>query len=61
MDSARYRDHGWDSFWHVSIVIALEEAYSIRIDDEAIEKYATMRAIHQFYEQILQGGDRSDG
>lgn len=61
IDSARYRDHGWDSLGHVTIVIALEDAYGIGIDDETIEKYATMKAIHQLYEQLLRGGDRSDG
>ena len=61
IDSARYRDHGWDSLGHLRIVIALEEAYGISIDDEAIEKYATMRAIQQLYEQIIRGGDCSDG
>jgi citrate synthase len=61
IDSARYRDHRWDSLGHLKIVIALEEAYDIRIDDETIEAYATMRAIQQVYEQLRRGGDRSDG
>ncbi|MCI0393099.1 MAG: acyl carrier protein [Acidobacteria bacterium] len=60
-DSAMYRDHGWDSFGQVNVITALEDAYGIRIDDEAIEKYVTMRAIQQLYEQILRGGDRSGG
>lgn len=58
-DSAMYRDHGWDSLGHVSLLTTLEEAYGICIDDETIEKYATMRAIQQLYEQILRGGTRS--
>ncbi len=61
MDSAIYKDHGWDSFGHVSVIMELENAYGISIDDEVIEKYVTMRAIQQLYEQILQGGDLSDG
>lgn len=52
MDSAMYRDHGWDSFGHVKVIVALESAYGIKIDDEAIERYATMRAIHQLYQEI---------
>ena len=61
IESAMYRDHGWDSFGHVSIILALEEAYGIHIDDDAIEKYATMTAIQQLYEKALQGDDRGDG
>lgn len=57
IDSARYRDHGWDSFGHLKVILALEEAYGIRIDNDEIERYATMREIHQLYNQILQGVD----
>lgn len=60
LDSAMYRDHGWDSFGHVSIVTALEEAYNIRINDDEIEKYTTMRAIQQLYEHLLRGGSQRD-
>jgi acyl carrier protein len=60
MDSARYRDHGWDSFGHLKIIIALEEAYGIRIDNDEIERYATMKEIHQLYEQIRLGDDQRD-
>lgn len=52
-----YRDHGWDSFGHVRVIVALEAAYGIRIDDDAIGKYTTMRAIHQHYEEV-KGGDQ---
>ena len=55
-DSAMYRDHGWDSFGQVRVITALEEAYGIRIDDEAVETYVSMRAIQQLYEQALQEG-----
>ena len=61
MDSAMYRDHGWDSFGHVRIIQALEKVYNIRIDNDTIEKYITMRAIQELYEQVLRGGDRRDG
>lgn len=57
LDSAMYRDHGWDSFGHVSIIKALEEAYGIQINDDEIEKYVSMKAILQLYEQIVQRND----
>jgi acyl carrier protein len=60
IDSAMYRDHGWDSFGHISIILALEEAYGIRIDDD-IEKYVTMRAIRQLYENAVREDVRRDG
>ena len=56
-DSAMYRDHGWDSFGHVSVIKALEDAYGIRINDEDIEKYVSMKAILQLYEQLEQRGE----
>lgn len=55
LDSAMYRDHGWDSFGHVSIILALEGAYRIRIDDGEIVRYTSMRAIHELYEQLRNG------
>jgi acyl carrier protein len=51
IDSARYRDHGWDSFGHLSVILALEEAYGIRIDDDGVQKYTSMRAIQELYKQ----------
>jgi acyl carrier protein len=54
MDSAMYRDHGWDSFGHVSVIVALEKAYGIRIDDDGIQKCSTMRGIRALYEQLLK-------
>lgn len=60
MDSAMYRDHGWDSLGHISVILALEKAYSIRIDDDTITEYGTMRAIQQLYEKILRGSDQCD-
>lgn len=51
-DSSMYRDHGWDSFGHVSIIKALEEAYGICISDDEIEKYTSMSAINRLYEEI---------
>jgi acyl carrier protein len=55
MDSAIYRDHGWDSFGHLKVILALEEAYGITIGNEEIERYSTMREIHHLYEQLRLG------
>jgi acyl carrier protein len=55
MDSAIYRDHGWDSFGHLKVILALEEAYGICIDNDEIERYSTMREVHQLYEQFRLG------
>lgn len=60
LDSAMYRDHGWDSFGHVNIVTALEESYDIRMKDVEVETYTTMRAIQQLYERLLRRGDQCD-
>ncbi len=47
-ESAMYRDHGWDSFGHVSVIVALETAYDIRIPDNEIMVLTSMRAISEF-------------
>jgi acyl carrier protein len=52
IDSAIYRDHGWDSFGHLSVILALEEAYGIRIDDNGVQKYTSMRAIQELYKEL---------
>jgi acyl carrier protein len=50
INSARYRTHGWDSFGHLAVILALEQASGILIDDASIEKYATMTAIVELFE-----------
>jgi acyl carrier protein len=60
MDSAMYRDHGWDSFGHVSIVAALEEAYGIRISNDEVMLLTTMRDIVEFTKN-LRGVDQRAG
>jgi len=45
VESGMYRDHGWDSFGHVSIIVALEEAYGISIPNDQIMSLTTMKAI----------------
>lgn len=52
MESAMYRDHGWDSFGHVSVIVALEKAYGISISNDEMMSLTTMKAICQRYEQV---------
>jgi acyl carrier protein len=47
-----YSDYGWDSFGHLQIILALESEYGIEVNDEAVEKYTTMRAILECYEGV---------
>jgi len=58
-ESAMYRDHGWDSFGHVSVILALERAYGVRIDDAEIKLYTTMRAIVKLHQRVVSGGGAS--
>ena len=55
-----YRDHGWDSFGHVSIIAALEEAYSIRISNDEVMLLTTMKGIVEFTKN-LRGVDQRAG
>ncbi|MGH7243407.1 MAG: acyl carrier protein [Phycisphaerales bacterium] len=56
LDSAMYRDHGWDSFGHLNVIMAMESAYGIVIEDTDVEKYKSMKAIVEFYERIRGEG-----
>lgn len=48
--SSMYHTHGWDSFGHLAVIQALEQAYGISIDDDSVEKYITMEAILKLHE-----------
>lgn len=38
LESGMYKTHGWDSFGHITIIMALETAYGISIpNDELLE------------------------
>ena len=52
LKSAMYRDHGWDSFGHVDVIMALEEAYGISISDDEMMNLTTMKAIFEFSERL---------
>ncbi len=47
-----YRDHGWDSFGHVSVIVALEEAYGISISNDEMMILTTMKSIVEFTERM---------
>ena len=49
-DSSMYHTHGWDSFGHLAVIQALEQAFGISIDDASVERYTTMKAILELYE-----------
>jgi acyl carrier protein len=49
-NSSRYRTHGWDSFGHLAVILALEQACGLLIDDASVEKYTTMSAIVELLE-----------
>jgi acyl carrier protein len=52
LDSAMYRDHGWDSFGHVGVILALEEAYGVTISVEDVGKYTSMRSIVELHDRV---------
>ena len=54
-----YRDHGWDSFGHVSVIAALEEAYGINIQDDQMMVLTTMKAIVEFMERSQEMDQRA--
>lgn len=58
MESAMYRDHGWDSFGHVSVIVALEEAYGISIPNDEMMILTTMKAIVEFTERSREVDQR---
>lgn len=60
MESAMYRDHGWDSFGHVRVIVALEEAYGISIPNDEMMILTTMTAIVEFVERS-RGVDQREG
>lgn len=58
IESAMYRDHGWDSFGHVSVITAIEEACGMSITNDEVMKYTTMKAIVELFEKRLEMGQR---
>ena len=58
IESAMYRDHGWDSFGHVSVIVALEEAYGISIPNDEVMSLTTMKAIVKLSERSRESDQR---
>ena len=52
IESAMYRDHGWDSFGHVNVITALEEAYGISISNDEMMILTKMKSIVEFTERM---------
>lgn len=56
-ESAMYRDYGWDSFGHLRVILALEQAYEIEASEANFKKYTTLRAIQELYERLVKEGE----
>ena len=41
----------WDSLGHINLVLAIEEAYGVVIDEDAIVELTSVRAIREFVER----------
>lgn len=52
MESRMYRDHGWDSFGHIGVIVALEDALDIKISDDLTMQLTSMRAILEFVQSL---------
>jgi acyl carrier protein len=55
LDSTLGNPPNWDSIGHLNIMLALEEAYNISIDDDTIRRYTAMDAIVARYEELQKG------
>ncbi|MGA9768383.1 MAG: acyl carrier protein [Blastocatellia bacterium] len=55
-NSSMYHTHGWDSFGHLAVILGMESAYGISIDDASVERYTTMEAIIELYETRFHDG-----
>ncbi|MGI8582351.1 MAG: acyl carrier protein [Chitinophagaceae bacterium] len=51
-NSAMGETPNWDSLNHVILIGELESSYGIQIPNEDIEKYVTMKAILELYNEI---------
>lgn len=60
IESAMYKDHGWDSFGQVSVIVALEKAYGVSISNDEIMNLTTMKAIVEFSQRSREAGQRDE-
>lgn len=57
VESEIYRVHGWDSLGHIDVILSLEKEYGVALDDAAVQKYMSMRAILELFERVRSGGN----
>ena len=50
-ESGMYRTHGWDSFGHVNVIVAVEDAYGLIIPNDEILSLNTMKAILERFQR----------
>jgi citrate synthase len=48
LESRMYRDHGWDSFGHIGVIVALEDALGVTISDDLTMQLTSMPSILEF-------------
>jgi citrate synthase len=41
----------WDSLGHINLVLAIEEAYGVVVDEDAVVEITSVRAIREFVER----------
>lgn len=58
LESGMYRTHGWDSFGHVAVILALEDAYGIKIPNDEMMSLNTMKAIVEHCERSGNTGPK---
>jgi acyl carrier protein len=54
LESRMYRDHGWDSFGHIGVIVALENALGIKISDEQTMQLKSMQSILEFVTSLSE-------
>ena len=47
-ESGMYRTHGWDSLGHISVIVALQEAYGFKISNDEMMRLDSMESIVEF-------------
>lgn len=52
IESGLNRHPDWDSFGHLNVILAIEEAYRIKIEDDEIMRFSDMREIVLFYQEL---------
>jgi len=50
-DSDMASTPNWDSLGHINLVLAIEEAYGVVVDEDAVVEITSVRAIRDFLER----------